>query len=108
MPHPHLHKHNTFNMCKPDTSDTESDYDMEELYTAWEALGMSIHVTTRSIESYKHYNNITDNEQSQLDTSSEAEHSLMDYEITPMPTHTVTTPPIPHPRPSRTWPLPAP
>ena len=95
-------------MCKSDTSDTESDYDMEELYTTCEELGISIHVTIRSLESYKHYNSMPDSEQSQLDTSSEDEHSLMDFEITPTPTHTVTTPQPPHPRPSRTCPLPAP
>ena len=97
-------------MCKPDTIETESDYDMEELYTAHEELDIPRHFSTGSIEFqyHKHYNNTTDNEQSQLDTSSEDEHSLMDYEITPVPTHMVTSPPIPHPRPSRTYPLPAP
>ena len=108
MPHPHLHKCNTFNTCKPDITDTESHYDMEELYMACEELDIPRHFTTTPIEFHKHYNNTTDNEQSQLDTSSEDEHSLMDFEITPMPTHMVTTPPIPHPRSSRTHPLPVP
>ena len=61
MPHPHLHKHNTFNICKPDTIDKESDYDTEELYTAHEELDIPIIFTTGSIELHKHYNNTTDN-----------------------------------------------
>ena len=60
-----------------------------------------------SIKMHEHYNTTTDD--LHLDTSSEDEHSLMDYEHTPLLTfmeHIVTTPPTLHPRPSRTCPVP--
>ena len=108
--HPHPHKCNTFNKCKPDTMDTESECDMEELYKPCEELGIPKHFITGSIKCHEHYNNMIDDEHSHLDTSSEDDISLMDSETTPVLTHTehiATTPPIPHPRPLRTCPTPA-
>ena len=99
MPHLHPHKYNTYNHVKCDSA---SESGAEEFH-------MTRHLSMESIEIHEHYNKTTDDSHS--DTSSEDEHSLLDYEHTPVLTfteHIITTPPTPHPKPSRTHLVPPP